>query len=115
MRLGLGALRSMPTRRARYVLVYAKKSRVERVGNAITYDKNGKIGLFHKRSKVRVEAGDLVVCKVIVEKENFIILKPVYKVTDGRIPREYEPVEVWGRPAYRKLKSQRLSRAGRTA
>ena len=94
----------------RYVLVYAKKSKVPRVGEAVTYDKNGKIGIFHRRSKLKVRPGDLVICKVIVEKENFILLKPLYKVVNGRIPDEYEPVEVWGRPAYRKLKAQRLSR-----
>jgi len=97
----------------RYVLVYTKASKKKHVGNVITYDKDGVIGIFHKKAPLTKELREnmLVIARIISPKDknrNFYILWPVYIVRDDRIPEEYNKnLEVWGRPAYKELKRRR--------
>jgi len=97
----------------RYVLAYTKASKKRDVGNVITYDKNGVIGIFHKKAPLtkKLREGMLVIARVVSprdENRNFYILWPVYIVEDDKIPDEYNRnLEIWGRPAYKELKRRR--------
>ena len=93
----------------RYVLVYTKASREKKVGEVITYDKRGKIGIFHKRCKLtkKLKPKQLVLCKVITEQSTFYLLKPLTIITNGRIPKEYQNIEVWGEKPHLELMKQR--------
>lgn len=104
----------------RYVLVYTKKSKRPRVGRVVTYDKDGVIGIFHRKAPLtkHLDEDMLVIAKVLSSKSkdrNFYILWPVKIVSeeDG-IPPEYDRnLEVWGRPAYKALK--RIKKKSREA
>ncbi len=93
----------------RYVLVYTKKSRKPEVGEVVTYDPDGVIGIFHRKAPLTKELreGMLVIAKILSHKSrnrNFYILWPVMIVRDS-IPPEYDrDLKVWGRPAYKALK-----------
>ncbi|HIQ12776.1 MAG TPA: hypothetical protein EYH44_00065 [Thermoprotei archaeon] len=94
----------------RYVLVYTKKSRKKDVGRVVTYDKNGVIGIFHRKAPLtrELKEGMLVIAKVLSSKarnKNFYILWPVKIVDAEGIPPKYDKgLEVWGRPSYKALK-----------
>lgn len=99
----------------RYVLVYTRKSRKRDIGEVVTYDKKGVIGIFHRRAPLTkdLREGMLVIAKVLSEnrgEKNFYILWPVM-IVDKDIPPEYDRViEVWGRPAYKALRRIKKSR-----
>ena len=104
----------------RYVLVYTKPSKKKEVGNVITYDKEGVIGIFHRKAPLtpKLKPGQLVIARVLCEKgegRNFYILYPEMIVEDPNIPEKYNRnLEVWGRVPYRKLrKLRRMAREER--
>jgi len=94
----------------KYVLVYTRPSKKKEVGNVIAYDKEGVIGIFHRRAPLTKELkpGQLVIARVLSskdEKRHFYILYPEMIVTKVPIPEKYDKnLEVWGSVAYRKLK-----------
>lgn len=91
----------------RYVLAYTRPSRNKKVGDVVVYDKRGKIGIFHKRYPMDLKPGELVIARVIAERENFYLLKPLRRIENGKIPIKFEPIEVWGRSAWKKLRMMR--------
>ena len=96
----------------RLVLVFTKASKKKEIGEVITYDKKGKIGIFHKRCKLtkKLKPKQLVLCKVITEQSTFYLLKPLTIITNGRIPKEYQNIEVWGEKSHLELMKQRKKR-----
>lgn len=94
----------------RYVLVYTKRSKRQDVGRVVTYDKNGVIGIFHRKAPLtrELKEGMLVIAKVLSRKardRNFYILWPVKIVDAEGIQSKYDRrLEVWGRPSYKALK-----------
>jgi hypothetical protein len=97
----------------KYVLVYTKPSKREEVGKVITYDKDGVIGIFHKKSPLtkKLKPGQLVISKIVSHKsrrQNFYILYPIH-IIENDIPKEYDrELEVWGTKAYRELKKRKI-------
>jgi len=95
------------------VLVYTKKSKKKEVGEVITYDKNGVIGIFHRKAPLTPELreGMLVVARIISykdKKRNFYILWPEAIIENDKIPEKYNKnLEIWGRPAYKELRRRR--------
>jgi len=105
----------------RYVLAYTKKSKKKEVGKVITYDKDGVIGIFHRRAPLteKLEPGMLVIAKIISPRSrdrNFYILYPVEILEGDKIPEKYNKnIVIWGRPAYKELRRRRRARAEREA
>ena len=104
----------------KYVLAYTKKSKKPEVGRVITYDKEGVIGIFHRKAPLTkdLKEGMLVIAKVLAPKDknrNFYILWPVEILKGSRIPEKYNKnIEIWGRPAYKELRRRRMKeREGR--
>jgi len=101
----------------RYVLVYTKRSRKPEVGEVVTYDPEGVIGIFHRKAPLtpRLREGMLVIAKILSRKSrerNFYILWPVKIVDEEGIPPEYDrDLKVWGRPAYKALRALKRRRA----
>ena len=98
----------------RYILAYTRKSKKPEVGRVVTYDKDGVIGIFHKKAPLtrKLREGMLVIARIIAEKDekrNFYILWPVEILEGDRIPMEYDRnIEIWGRPAYKELRRRRF-------
>lgn len=100
----------------RYVLVYTKQSKKKDVGKVVTYDKEGVIGIFHKKAPLTqfLEPGQLVIARILSMKgrnRHFYILYPVHIVEGDRIPAQYDRnLEIWGEEPYRELRRRRLRR-----
>jgi len=98
----------------RYVLVYTKKSKKKHVGEVITYDNEGVIGIFHKKAPLTKELkpGMLVIARILSPKSktrNFYILYPELILEGHKIPEKYDKnLVVWGRPAYKELRKRKI-------
>ncbi len=98
----------------RYVLVYTKKSKKKHVGEVITYDREGVIGIFHRRAPLTKELkpGMLVIARILSPKSktrNFYILYPEMILEGHKIPEKYDKnLVVWGRPAYKELRKRKM-------
>jgi F0F1-type ATP synthase epsilon subunit len=100
----------------RYILVYTKPSKKKEVGEVITYDKDGAIGIFHRKAPLtkKLKPGMLVIAKLLSRKsrnKRFNIIYPLYIVEGHKIPEEYDrTLEVWGAEPYRELKRRKMRR-----
>ncbi len=98
----------------RYVLVYTKKSKRKEVGEVVTYDKDGVIGIFHKKAPLtrELKPGMLVVARIISTKSknrNYYILYPELILKNHKIPKKYDKnIVIWGRPAYKELRKRKV-------
>ena len=101
--------KSRKRRHKKFVLVYTRKSKKQESGKVISYDKNGKIALFHRRYGLsnKIKPGQLVICRIITEENTFYILKPLCVIKNGKIPGEYRDFEVWGEKPHKELIKQR--------
>ena len=101
---------------SRYVLVYTKASKKKEVGRVVTYDKEGVIGIFHRKAPLTqfLEPGQLVIAKILSMKgrnRHFYILYPVHIVKSDRIPIQYDRnLEIWGEEPYKELRRRRMRR-----
>lgn len=99
---------------ARYFLVYTKKSKKKHVGEVVTYDSEGVIGIFHKKAPLTKELKPnmLVIARILSPKSktrNFYILYPEYILEGYKIPKKYDKdLIVWGRPAYKELRRRKI-------
>lgn len=98
----------------RYVLVYTKKSKKKYVGEVVTYDSEGVIGIFHKRAPLtnKLKPGMLVIARIVSPRSktrNFYILYPELILDGYKIPKKYDKdLIVWGRPAYKELRRRKI-------
>ncbi len=98
----------------RYVLVYTKQSKKKEVGKVVTYDKEGVIGIFHRKAPLTqfLEPGQLVIARILSMKgrnRHFYILYPVHIVEGDRIPSQYDRnLEIWGEEPYKELRRRRM-------
>ena len=102
---------------SKYVLVYTKKSKKKEIGKVVTYDKEGVIGIFHRKAPLtqKLEPGQLVIAKILSTKSgkrHFYILYPIQIVNNDKIPSEYNrDIEIWGEEPHRELRRRMRRRA----